>query len=285
MNNCTKARSVWRLWVYICIIMCGAALAAQEPKGVTTLKEFFQPIIQGENPNPIPTFEATLELQHRLSTVSSISEIDEGLPFALRALQHPESAVRMRGAEAIVAIAQRPDAALVLGKAPSLLPILFSSVDIKLQRVAITIIEMVEPPSGSDRVGLLTAFLSRTDRDLLAQAGAFSLMLRYTDQPGVLASTSKFLSRKMDPATREALVNGIANSRTEIPVFTEAVLSALRDQNEGVRFTAVQALWRMPSAAVVQAEPTLESLVNNALESESVRTAARQALARVEHRQ
>jgi|GEM_PF-2436414 HEAT repeat protein len=277
--------------IWLCMpFMLGFALmlTAQQPspsaESTPTLAQFFQPMVEHYTPKVVPSFEATLALQRRVSTISSLSEIAEGLPFVVLALRHQDATVRMRGAEAIFAIALRPDRAVVIGSTTPVASILLNSADEKLQRTGITTLQMLGPQSAPDAVGLLTSFLGRKDRDASAQAGAFSLLLEeYSDKPGVVTSASDYLSRQLDPDIRELVINGIANSGTQSAFLTEAVLAALHDSNEGVRFTAAQALWRMPLATVFQAEAALQSLADDALEATNVRTAAKQALARLDH--
>ena len=266
--------------------LCAFSQGHAHPADTPTLRQFFQPILGHYGPTTVPSFDEFRRVQHRVSETSSPSEIADGLPFVVQVLTYPNETVRSYGAAALFAIAIRADSAALLSNSETgAISVLLSSPDARLQNTGVVIIGMLQPTAPPEMIPAVVSFLSRTDRDPAAQATAFSLLLkRSPDGPGVATAMTDYLSRPLDLVSRKMVLNGVANSHTKDSRFTGVVIAALGDGNEGIRFTAAQALWRMPQETVLQAESALQGIIENPRESADVKTAAKQALARISHR-
>jgi hypothetical protein len=141
--------------------------------------------------------------------------------------------------------------------------VLNSSPDERLQRSAGLILTMLQPEPPKESVAPLLSFLRRFDRDPRMQAAAVAPLARAAPQDSsVIAAIQEFWSRPLDLQSKEAVLNGLGNSRAREQRLVSIVIGALEDPNLDVRLTAVQAVRRMGSHAVRQAEPELRKLAS-----------------------
>jgi len=205
----------------------------------------------------------------------------EALPTIVSALKHREDAIKLDGLAILMAISLRRDSAELLKGYVSDIGKLLDSQNDRLQGVTVLTFDYLKPEPPPEVAPPLAAFVRRTDRyrDPIAQAGAFSLLLRIApDNPDLTPALQAFVARPMDEQTKGAVINGIANSHTENVVATDFLIGALEGPNEQTRFTAAQAFQRMPKEAVRHAQRALRRAKERPDEAQEVKDAAKEAL-------
>ncbi len=95
------------------------------------------------------------------------------------------------------------------------------------------------------------------------------------------AAVREFLSRSLDSESRIDVLNALGNPRVKDARIITMMITSLDDSDQGVRFTAAQALAGMGQSALQQAEPALQRLANDPKQPANVRDAAKQALLRL----
>ena len=146
--------------------------------------------------------------------------IADALPAILIALKHQDNTIEGYAATALFSIGLRPDGATLLEPHSRSLAGGLDLPDVHIQGATVQILSMLGPKSRYELEPLLVSFVRRTDRDLIAQTDAFSLLLRIApENPDVISALQNFASRPLDERSKDALINGIANS---IPSSTTA---------------------------------------------------------------
>jgi len=241
-------------------------------------QEFFDGIVRNYDPANPPKFDDLLKVQHDIEGMPE-TEVSLILPSIFAALSHRDDNVKTFAVAALFSTVLRPDSAALLSSRIESISALFALPSARLQGSAVHILAMQRPHPGREVIGPLLGFLKQTDRDPLAQADSMTALLQIApDNPAVLSEAYHFLSRPLDVQAREAALNAIANSKTEAARLTDAVIEALNDTSQEVRFTAAQALWRMPRDVIVRAEPALQQLIGRPDEAQEVKAAAREAV-------
>jgi HEAT repeat protein len=109
----------------------------------------------------------------------------------------------------------------------------------------------------------LLRYLRRRDVDPVTQAD----LARYVvsgawENPEAVEAVMEFWSRPLDNRTRVAALNALANSRSKDPRIIKLIVSSLDDRDFDVRSAAFQGLTRMGPAALHQAGPAMEKVVD-----------------------
>lgn len=262
------------------ISLCSGTIGAQtsQPQGGPSLKGFFEALVDRYDPNALPNTEVVMRAVHQTSSMRP-EDIADALPSILTAFRHRDDTVKGYAALAMFSIGERPDGAELLRPHAKAIGGGLDLSKANLQGFTIQLLAMLKPEPQSEAVSLLVAFVRRTDRNPIAQADAFSLLLRIApDNPDLTPALQAFLARSMDEQTKDAVINDIANSHTENVVATDVLIGTLDDPSEGTRFTAAQAFQRMPREAVRRAQRALQRVEERADEAQEVRAAAKKAL-------
>ena len=255
-----------------------AAQATHAGEEAPSPRDFFEAIVKNYDPANPPKIDDLLRIQHEIEGMPA-EGVSQALPSIFAALSHRDDNVKTFAVAALFSIALRTGSAALLEDHISSISALLALPSARLQGSAVHILTMQRPRPGAEVVPPLLGFLRKTDRDPIAQADALSALLQIApENADVLSEAEHFLSRRLDVPAREAALNAIANSNTENAGLADAVIAALSDRNQEVRFVAAQALWRMPRDVVVRAQPALQKLIEQPDESEEVRTAAREAM-------
>jgi HEAT repeat protein len=275
-----------RLPIRICSVVAlllAAVLApaqAQTHASESTLSPqvFFESLVRNYDPANPPEFDSLLKVQHEIEEMPS-GEVAQAMPSIFAALSHRDDNVKTLAVAALFSIALRSDSATLLNSHIDAIGALLGMPSPRLQGSAVHILSMQRPRPGPEIVPLLLGFLAQTDRDPIAHADAVLALLQVAPaNKDVLSEAYKFVSQQSDPSGKEAALNAIANSKTEDARLTNAVIAALSDTNQEVRFTAAQALWRMPGDVVARAQPALQRLIEKPDEAQEVKAAATEAM-------
>jgi HEAT repeat protein len=262
------------------LALCSGKPRAQgtQQQEAVSISEFFRVLVQNYDPATPPKFEDLLKLQRQVASMPP-KDISDAMPSISKALTHHDDTVKKYAAAALFSIGSRPDSALLLKSYITVIGNLFSFPNPHLQTAAVQVLTKLRPQPPPEVWPLLLAFAKRPDCDPIAQASALSSLLEIAPETPDLPSTlDGFLARPLDHQTREAILNGIANSHTKDIHVVHAVVAALNDSDEGIRFTAAQAFSRMGRDAILQAQPILLKLVGSPDESAQVKSAAKDAL-------
>lgn len=253
-------------------------LGAQVSEGQPSLKTFFQALVQRYDAKALPRFDDAWKVIDQTRSMRP-EDIANAIPAILAAWGHKDDNVKGYAFTAIFAISERPDGAELLRPHAMAVGGGLELPSGRLQGATVMLLARLRPEPDSEAVSLLVAFAKRTDRDPLAQADAFSLLLRVApDNPDLTPALEGFLARPMDEQTKEGIINGMANSHTGNVVAIDFLIGALEDPKEGVRFQAAQAFQRMPVGAVRRAQDTLRRVVERPDEAQEVKAAAEGAL-------
>jgi hypothetical protein len=264
------------LVVCLCLGLLGAQAARHQ--GVPSLQSFFEELVQRYDPKTPPSSEEVMKVEHQIATMRS-EDIVHALPSILAAFQYKDDAVKGYAALAIYGIGERADGATLLRPHAKAIGSGLAVSDTHLQGATLQLLATLKPEPRSETVPLLLAFVKRTDRDPIAQTYAISLLLQIApENPDLIPALQDFAAKPMDQETKDALINGIANSNTENVIATDVLISGLEDPREGVRFQAAQAFQRMPKDMVMRAKPALQKAIERPDESQEVKAAARDAL-------
>jgi len=138
---------------------------------------------------------------------------------------------------------------------------------------------MLQPPPP-EVLPIFLTFLKRTDNDAQAQGSGviFQLVQIAPENPEVIAAVREFLSRPLDNKSRIDALNALGNPSVKDAQVIAMVTSSLDDSDPGVRSTAIQALGRMGSQALRQAESALEQLAADPKQPAEVTAKAKEAL-------
>ena len=257
-------------------------LCAQASQAQPSLKTFFQVLVQRYDAKALPRFDDAWKVIEQARTMRP-EDIANAIPAILAAWGHPDDNVKGYAFTAIFAISERPDGANLLKPYTRAIA---GGLDVpsgRLQGATVMLLARLRPEPDSEAVSLLVAFVKRTDRHPLAQADAFSILLRIApDNPDLTPALQDFLARPMDERTKEAVINDMANAHTENIVATDYLIRALEDSKEEVRFQAAQAFQRMPRDAVRRAQGPLQRTKERPDEAQEVRDAAKEALRQLE---
>jgi HEAT repeat protein len=235
-------------------------------------------LIQHYDPANLPKFDELMGVQRQIAGMDA-RMIYKALPSVIAAFGHRDDTVKKYAAAAIYSIGERSDGTALLKPYAKAIGGGLDVSNTDLQGATLQLLAMLKPGPQSETVPLLVAFVKRTDRSPVAQAYAISLLLQIApENPGLTPALQEFAARSMDQETKDALINGIANSNTENVIATDVLVGALKDPTEGVRFQAAQAFQRMPKDMVARAKPALQKVMGRPDESEEVKSAAKEAL-------
>lgn len=142
----------------------------------------------------------------------------------------------------------------------------------------------LKPMPPPEVVPIFLTFLKRTDPDAQAQGAGiiFELVHIAPENLEVLAAIQEFLSRpSLDSKGKIDTLNALGTSRVKDAHIISMMITSLDDSDQGVRFTAAQALAGIGQSALQQAEPALQRLANDPKQPADVRAAAKEALQRL----
>lgn len=268
----------------VCLVVTAVTLCvlhAQAAGSLTqagTIKEFFHNLAENYDPAHLPKFQDVLRIADLVHS-SDPKEVSEALPSILVALESPSDDVKMDAAYILMIVAQRPDGLTLLKSYSPSIGNLLGSPNPRLQNGAVAIFGFLKPAPPQEAVPMLLAYVRRPDGDSLSQASAIATLLKTASQNSdVIETTQYFLSQHVGRQTKEAVLNGIANSRAKDPRLTQLVVEAVDDKDSGIRLTAVQALTRMGKEAILQGQAALQRVLNRSGESPEVKSAAERAL-------
>jgi HEAT repeat protein len=140
----------------------------------------------------------------------------------------------------------------------------------------------LKPMPPPEVVPIFLNFLKRTDVQTQGAGVIFELVHIAPENPEVIVAIQEFLSRPtLDSKGKIDTFNALGTSRVKDARIISAIITSLDDSDEGVRFTAAQALGMMGQSALQQAEPALQRLANDPKQPANVRAAAKEALQRI----
>jgi HEAT repeat protein len=263
-------------------IITVAALAycvhAQSP----SVQAFFQRLVDHYDPASMPTEDNFMRVIHQIEGAST-QEITKALPAIFAALAHPDETVKHHACTALFEIARRRDgAALLRNHVDDIGHVLLNSPIPETRAGAVIILGTLNPPLP-EVVPIFLAFLKRTDADAQAQGSGviFHLVQIAPDDPKVIAEIQEFLSRSLDNASKIDTLNALGNPTIKDGRTIALITASLDDPDPGVRSTAIQALGRIGSHALQQAEPTLQRLASDPKQPPDVVAAAKDALQQI----
>lgn len=241
----------------------------------------FQDLVSRYNPEAVGYEENALRVAG-LVPGANPEEISSTLPEIQAAIAQQDGTIKKFGAYVLAIISYRPDSADLLGGHVHEITGLLSERDPHLQEEAVLILGGMKPVSPRTVVSPLMEFVREIDRDPIAQVNAISALLRLAPAD-VAPGLKRFASRIADSQTKEALANGIANSKTDDSEATDVLINMLTDSDEQVRFQAAQAFQRLPSEDVRRAQRALQRIKEQPDEAQEVRDAAKSALKTLDH--
>jgi HEAT repeat protein len=214
------------------------------------------------------------------------NEISNAMPDILAALAHQDDNVKSDALLALFAVAQRADSAALLRSHVDVIGHdLLNATTTKPETRAgeMAILGMLKPSPPPEVVPIFLTFLNRRDAEAQAQGSAviFELVHIAPENPEVVAAVRDFLSQTLDSKSRIDVLNALGNSRVKDAQIIAMMIRALDDPDQGVRFTAAQALAGVGRSALQQAEPTLQRLADDPKQPADVRAAAKEALQRL----
>lgn len=246
-----------------------------------SLRDSFRNLVEHYNAT-VPNGDELLKVSDKVGSASP-GEISDALPSIMSALKHREDAIKLDGIAILMAISYRHDSSELLKGYVSDIGRLLDSQNDRLQGITVLTFSYLKPEPPPEVAPPLLSFVRRTDRDPIAQADAFSLLLRMApDNPDLTPTLQDFLARPMDEQTKTAVINDIANSHTENIVAINALIGALDDSSEQTRFAAAQAFQRMPREAIRRAQRDLQRVQERPDEAQEVKDAAKEALRMLE---
>jgi hypothetical protein len=278
-------RRVGNIAAFFLLTVLPAVVAQSKPTAVPSLEDFFQALVQHYDPANLPKFDELMSVERQVAGMDQ-KVISKALPSVLAAFGHRDDTVKKYAAAAIYSIGERSDGTALLKPYAKAIGSGLDVSNTDLQGATLQLLAMLKPGPQSEIVPLLVAFVKRADRSPAAQAYAISLLLQIApENPDLIPALQNFAARPMDQETKDALINGIANSSTENVIATDVLIGALEDPTEGVRFQAAQAFQRMPNDMVLRAKPALQKAIERPDEAQEVKAAAREALRMINREQ
>jgi HEAT repeat protein len=255
---------------------CGAG---QTP----SIQSYFQVLVDHYDPASLPKFEDVAKVTDRIAGASP-QEITSALPAIFEAMAHHDDTVKAYAATALFAIAQRPDSAALLGSRVGVIGHdLLTAPRPETRAGEIIILGTLKPAPPPEVVPIFLTFLKRTDTDAQAQASGvvFELVQIAPEKPEVLAAIHEVLSRSLETNDRIGILNALGTSSVKDTRIITMMIGSLDDPDPGVRSTAIQALGRIGTKALRQAEPALQRLAADPKQIPDVVAAAKDALQRI----
>lgn len=270
-------------FVLLIVLMQLVHTEATRTQAAPSIRDFFLDLVEHYDPATAAKGNDLLKVADQIADARP-EDISQALPAIRSALKHREDLVKIDGAYILMVISFRRDSTELLKGSVSDIGALLDQPNSRLQSMAVGIFAYLKPEPPTEATPFLVAFVKRADRDPIAQASAFSVLLRIApDNPAVIPALDQFMSRPLDEQSKDALINAIANSHTENVVAADVLVKGLEDPSEGVRFQAAQAFQRMPHDMVMRAKPALQRLIGRTDESQEVKNAAKEALRIVEN--
>ncbi len=275
----------WFLLIIAAIQVCYLqAQSAPNAQPAPSVREFFQALVEHYSPSSLPKYEDVLRVVDQIAGAHP-EDISNALPAIFTALAHPDDNVKIDAAFALTAIGRRPDSAKLLRNYIGAISDLFNLSDPRLQATPTLIFPGLRPAPPPEVLPLLVTFLKRTDRDPKTQAAAIFALVRIApEKPEVAAAIQEFLSRPLDSSSRIDVLNALGNPRMRDVGIIRMVINSIDDPDQGVRFTAIQALTRMGQHALLQAEPALRQVAEDPKQPAEVKAAATEALQKIRGR-
>jgi len=272
--------ALWCLILLLPLLLQNGELATHReiPGATLSLRDFFQTLVQHYDPATVAKFDEVMKVTDQIPSMAA-PEIANALPSIFVAFEHRDDTVKSYAAVTIFSVGQRPDGAALLAPYTKNIERGLDLPNAHLQGASVRLLDLLGSRPPAHVVPSLVAFAKRTDRDSIAQADALSILLRIAPENADVVSVLRgFVSRALDERSKEALINGIANSHTESTNANDILITALSDSDEGVRFQAAQAFQRVPRGMLIKAKPALQSVIRRPDESQQVKAAARESL-------
>lgn len=265
----------------ISILLIISSMYMQAHAQTPSIHQFFQELVR-TSPSTLPTYENVLKVVDQIPGTAP-KEISNAMPDILAALAHQDDNVKSDALLALFAVGQRADSAALLRKHVDVIGHdLLNATATKPETRAgeMAILGMLKPSPPPEVVPIFLTFLNRRDAEAQAQGSAviFELVHIAPENPEVIAAVQEFLSRSLDSKSRVDVLNALGNPRVKDTRIITMMIGALDDPDQGVRFTATQALAGMGQSALQQAEPALQRLADDPKQPADVRAAARNAL-------
>ena len=244
-----------------------------------TVQEFYQALVDHYDPSSPPTLENLIRVTDQIAGARP-EEITRALPAIFAAMAHQDEAVKHNALTGLFEIARRPDGAgLLKSRVDTIGRDFLASPNPDTRGGEMIILGMLQPPPP-EVLPIFLTFLKRTDNDAQAQGSGviFQLVQIAPENPEVIAAVREFLSRPLDNKSRIDALNALGNPSVKDAQVIAMVTSSLDDSDPGVRSTAIQALGRMGSQALRQAESALEQLAADPKQPAEVTAKAKEAL-------
>lgn len=232
-----------------------------------SLREFFQSLVDRYDPSSLPKYE---NLRMATGQIEGLrpEEINRALPAIFAAWTHQDDMVKAYAASALYSIALRPDSTAILRSHVDAIGQYLTASTVtrpETRATSIVILGSLNPMPPPEVVPIFLTFLKRTDAEAQAQGSAviFELVHIAPENPEVVAAVRKFLSKSLDSKSRIDVLKALGNPRVKDARIITMMFGSLDDPDQGVRFTAAQALAGMEQTALQQAEPALQRLAND----------------------
>jgi HEAT repeat protein len=263
-------------FLFIVGVVCGQTHQAN------SLQEFFQTLVDHYDPSSLPKYENLRKVTGQIEGLRP-EEITKALPALFAALTHQDNTVQGYADSALYAIAQRPDSAALLRSHVDVIGHnILTSPNPDTRGGEIIILGSLKPTPPPEVVPIFLNFLKRTDLQAQGAGAIFELVHIAPENPEVVAAVMEFLSRPtLDSKGKIDTFNALGTHRVKDAKIISMMITSLDDSDEGVRFTAAQALAGIGQSALQQAEPALQRLANDPGQPANVRDAAKQALLRL----
>lgn len=269
------------------VVLCSALAVGASAQKAPSVSDSFRTLLDRYNASAVGPFpDGIAELGDRIDAAPA-QELADALPlFFAAALSGKDDTVKSYGVMALFSVAHRLDCGddLLRARIGDVAALLALANPVS-QRMGAGILDTLvsttaTPPA--EAFAALKSFLKRTDRDLMAQAGAVStLMAHVPGEPEVLQSVTAFLSRPLDPIIREGALRAVSRPGLTDVKLIDAIAASLNDPVPETRTLAIGALSIVGPQAIAQAEPALLRVARQADEPDTVKAAARKALAQI----
>lgn len=264
----------------VCVLFLEVAspfLDAQAPS--LSLQEFFRGLVDHYDASAPPGVDDVPKVAERISGARP-RDVSEALPAILTALGHPDRNVRIHAIDALFAISQRQDSAVLIKPHLDAILSLLSSPDQSFVRGGFMILEGLRPVPPPEIVPPIVAYLRRTDPGLApSQTSAVFLLLQDApENPEVIAAIEEFSKRPIDEAARIATLDAICIQPRKSGRLAAIVIASLRDSSPNVRQRAIYDVRRLGQAALTNAVPDLQRIAVDPNESDEIKAAAQKAL-------
>jgi HEAT repeat protein len=249
----------------------------------SSLQQFFQALVGHYDAASLPKLDDLMKVTNQIEGARP-AEITGALPAIFVALAHQDDTVKAYAATALFAVARRSDStALLRSRVDVIGHDLLTATKPETRAGEIIILGSLKPSPPPEVVPIFLTFLKRTDAEAQAQGSAviFELVHIAPENPEVIAAVQEFLSGSLDSKSRIDVLNALGDPRVKDARIIAMMIRALDDPDQGVRFTAAQALAGMGRSALQQAESTLQRLADDPKQPADVRAAAKEALQRI----